>query len=71
MDSKTTIRWCAMREKALDALAEAERQLDNMASLALTRPGVLNHLSRAGEAVSVAKSRLQTAKVVAISQEAA
>lgn len=65
MNRETLVRWCAVRERALDALAEAHRHLGDMATLSLSKETVLLHLADAGDALHVVERKLATAKAIA------
>ncbi len=64
------VRWCATRERALDAMHELHRHLTDMATLSLTAEPVLSQLADAGDALVTVERKLLTAKVIAC-QEAA
>ena len=70
MNRETVVRWCAVREKALDALKEVHRHLGDMATLSLSKEPVLLHLADAGQALARVESRLKAAKAIAV-QDAA
>lgn len=66
MTREQLIRWCAIREKATDALAEAQRHVYDMATLSMSDQGVMGELAKVDNCAMRMQIALADAKDVAI-----